>query len=414
MERIRFGANPMISYVRNPRARTDHASDSLLDSFSPLVAGRIRRFHQSFPPYKPTPLISLTHLARSLSVEMIWIKDESLRFGLNAFKVLGASHAIATLLAAQAGRGDQELSFDSLKKTCDAEGFNDITFVTATDGNHGRAVAWTAHQFGCKAVVFMPKGTVPSRLHAIEALGADASIIDGTYDDAVRLAADKAKTPGWFLLQDTAWKGYERTPLHVMQGYLTLLTEALEQLRGKTPTHVFAQCGVGSFAAALQAYLVNRIGQNRPVFAVVEAENAACYYESLLKQNPDPCSVTGEMDTIMAGLACGEPSMLGWEILRRYSDVFFACDDAVAIKGMQLLGRPLPGDHRIISGESGAVTAGLLYYLRKAPAFEEISNALGIDRRSRILLISTEGDTDPDMYRSVLSATPVVDSESYV
>jgi len=401
----------MISYVVNSRAREEYASGSLLDSFSSRVAERVWKFHRSFPQYKPTPLISLENLALSLKVDTIRIKDESFRFGLNAFKVLGASHAIAALLAEHAGIPDKDLSFNSLKRTRAARGFGAMTLVTATDGNHGRAVAWAARELGCKAVVFMPRGTVFSRFQAIEALGAKTSIIDGTYDDAVHLAADKAKKFGWFLVQDTAREGYEKIPLRIMQGYLTILTEALEQLQGETPTHVFAQCGVGSFAAALQAHLANLFGRNRPVFAVVEAEKAACFYQSMVKGNSDPCKVEGDMDTIMAGLACGEPSTPAWEILRRYADVFLACDDSVAIKGMQLLGRPLPGDDRIISGESGAVTTGLIHYLRKAPAFEEISNVLGIDPRSRILLISTEGDTDPDMYRKILSTMPFVESE---
>jgi diaminopropionate ammonia-lyase len=218
------------------------------------------------------------------------------------------------------------------------------------------------------------------------------------------LAADKARKHGWFLVQDTARENYQKTPVRIMQGYLTIMTEALEQLPGDTPTHVFVQCGVGSFAAALQACLVKLFGKDRPVFAVVEPEKAACFYESMLKKSTNPYTVRGDMNTIMAGLACGEPSILAWRILRQYADMFLACDDSVTVKGMQILGHPLPGDERIISGESGAVTAGLIHCVRKVPAFQEIAHALGINQGSRILLISTEGDTDPGAYRKILSA----------
>jgi diaminopropionate ammonia-lyase len=187
-----------------------------------------------------------------------------------------------------------------------------------------------------------------------------------------------------------------------MQGYLTMFDEAFEQLGMDIPTHVFLQCGVGSFAASFQAYLVQRFGGQSPIFTVTEPTKAACFYESMTRQDGNPHRVLGEMDTIMAGLACGEPSTLAWEILRDFSDMFVACVDDVARRGMRVLGNPLAGDERIISGESGAVTLGLLYYLMRSPIYTQIREKLRIDNTSKILLFSTEGDTDPEMYRKIV------------
>ena len=296
-----------------------------------------------------------------------------------------------------------DLSFDLFRSVDVKNKLEAIAFVTATDGNHGRAVAWACRELGCKAVVYMPKGSSSARFEAIKDLGAQTTIIDGNYDDAVHLAAQQAQKHGWILMQDTAWEDYEKIPIRIMQGYLTILNEALEQLNGIIPTHVFAQCGVGSFAGALQAHLFELFGAKRPRFVVVEADKAACYYKSILIDNGKPQKVSGDLDTIMAGLACGEPSALAWNILRRYADVFITCNDHVAIKGMRALGRPLPGDPGVISGESGAVTAGLLACILEPGPHNEIAGALDINQNSTILLISTEGDTDPATYQKIMS-----------
>ncbi|UCF81894.1 MAG: diaminopropionate ammonia-lyase [Desulfobacteraceae bacterium] len=391
-----------ISFILNSEARKKHGSDSRTQTFSQSAAWRVRRFHRSFPQYEPTPLVKLTGLARALGVADVRIKDESLRFGLNAFKVLGASHATASVVAEERGINVDDLSFDLLRSVDVKKKLGAITFVTATDGNHGRAVAWAARELGCTAVVYMPKGSSSARFEAIKDLGATTTIIDGNFDDAVHLAAQQAQRYGWILLQDTAWEDYEKIPIRIMQGYLTILNEALEQLEGIIPTHVFVQCGVGSLAGALQAHLFELFGAKRPRFAVVEADRAACFYKSMVMGNEKPQKVSGDLDTIMAGLACGEPSALAWNILRRYADVFVACNDPVAIKGMRALGRPLPGDPRVISGESGAVTAGLLACILEPGPHNEIAAALDINQNSTILLISTEGDTDPAMYQKIM------------
>jgi diaminopropionate ammonia-lyase len=361
----------------------------------------VRDFHRGLPGYRPTPLVGLDRLAAHLGVAGIWVKDESRRAGLNAFKVLGASYALSSVMSAAAGlRGP--LSFPRLKDPSLRRQAAAMTCITATDGNHGRAVAWAARQLGCRCVVFMPKGSSAARLENIQRLGADASIIDGNYDEAVTMAEFSARRNGWLLIQDTARPGYEEVPLKVMQGYTTMFEEAMEQLGAKTPTHVFLQCGVGSYAAAGQAYLAECFGERRPVTVVVEPTAAACYYLSIHRGDGRAHKVTGDMETIMAGLACGEPNPLAWEILRDYADLFVACSDDVCRRGMRVLGNPLGGDTRIVSGESGAVTLGLVYETLRRRDLNPLRQAARLTPQSKILLFSTEGDTDPEIYREVV------------
>ena len=391
-----------ISYIVNQLSRKRDMVKASTDSFSPSTAHSVRKFHQTFPDYTPTPLVKLTHLADKLGVSHIWIKDESHRFGLNAFKVLGATHGLAYLIAQELKMNAQELSFDLLHAPGAKEKLADTTFVTATDGNHGRAVAWATQQLGCNAVVYLPKGISTARHESIKAHGAQTLIIDGTYDDAVQQAVEQAQKQGWILLQDTAREGYEKIPLKIMQGYLTILHEALEQLEGEIPTHVFVQCGVGSLAAASQAYLFELFGDERPLFVVVEPTRAACFYEPMATHKRKPKKLSGNLNTIMAGLACGEPSTLAWKILRDYADVFVACPDYIAMRGMRILGNPLQGDERVISGESGAVTLGLLTTVLAQASYRSIAKALQLNETSKVLLLSTEGDTDPSMYRKIV------------
>lgn len=366
------------------------------------MARQARDFHETMPDYQPTPLPSLVELSKYLKVDKIWVKDESHRFGLNAFKVLGASYAITSALSERIGCENRPVSLSLFQNSEAQRQLRQTTVITATDGNHGRAVAWSAQQLGCNSVVYMPKGSSRIRLENIRACGAKASMIDGNYDDAVRLAAKKAEENDWILMQDTAWPGYKSIPLLIMQGYLTMFDEAFEQLGDDVPTHVFIQCGVGSFAASLQAYLVAKLGDDRPLVAIVEPTKAACFYESIVAGDGKPRKAKGNLHTIMAGLACGEPSTLAWEILRDYTDVFIACSDDPAIRGMRVLGNPLVGDDRIVSGESGAVTLGLVYELMRNPSFVALKKALHLDNKSKILLFSTEGDTDPDKYREIV------------
>lgn len=347
---------------------------------------------------------SLTALSRRLGVRDIWIKDESPRFGLNAFKVLGGAYAVGKYLADRLGIDIAELSFARLRSPEVKAKLGDVTFVTATDGNHGRGIAWAATQLGQRSVVFMPKGSSERRLEHIREEGADAFMTAVNYDDTVRLARRYADEHGGVLMQDTAWAGYEQIPAWIMQGYGTLVDEALEQIEagepGARPTHVLLQAGVGSFAASVVGHLVARFGPDRPHTVIVEPSEAACIYKSALINDGKPHAVPGDLPTIMAGLACGEPSVTAWEILRDYADVFVSCPDYVAATGMRMLGNPLPGDPPVVSGESGAAVG--LGVLRLAAAGRPLAEALRLGSDARVLIINTEGDTDPDAYRSIV------------
>lgn len=365
------------------------SKETNLSRWNEAVAREVRSFHETLSGYKTTPLVPLAGQAEKLGISGLYVKDESSRFGLNAFKALGASFAMGTA-AKDWMPGEKH------------------TFVTATDGNHGRGVAWMARQMGQKAVVYLPEGTAKSRLHNILAEGADAYITDLNYDDAVRLAASKEKEEGWILVQDTAWDGYERIPELIMKGYLTMALEAYEELeasgtgRKTRPTHIFLQAGVGSMAAAVAAFFLNVYREQPPAIVIVEPKKADCFFRSIRKGERKPVAVTGKMDTMMAGLACGEPSALAWPILRDHAYAFISCDDCYAADGMRLLGKPLPGDKRIVSGESGAVSLGVLSALMTDPELSEDKEALKLNNESVVLCISTEGATDPEHYRAVV------------
>jgi diaminopropionate ammonia-lyase len=376
-----------------------------LDDFSAAEVSRVLAFHKSFREYGPTPLVSLAGLASDFGLGKILLKDESKRFGLNAFKVLGGSYAIGRILAGRLGRPIEGLTREELASPAVREKLGDITFVTATDGNHGRGVAWTARQLGHKAVVFMPKGSAEIRAANIRATGAECRITEHNYDDSVRLANAYAEENGGLLVQDTAWAGYEDIPRWIMQGYLTLAVEALDQMRlhgVDAPTHLFLQAGVGSFAGAVLGCLAAALGDRTPAAVIVEPRQADCIFKSLAAQDGRPRAVTGEMRTIMAGLACGEPSPLSWGVLRDYASAAIACPDHIAANGMRILAAPKPGDPPIISGESGAVTTGVLEWLMKNPAASARREALKLGPESSVLLISTEGDTSPQIYRDIV------------
>ncbi len=380
------------------------AEKTNIDFLGKEEINKARKFHESFPEYSKTPLVELGHLAKDIGVAGVYVKDESYRFGLNAFKVLGGSFAMAKYLAQKLNKDISELSYEKLTSDEIRKQLGEITFVTATDGNHGRGVAWTARQLKQKSVVYMPKGSSFIRLENIRAEGADASITDMNYDDAVRLAAENAEKHGWVVVQDTAWDGYEEIPAWIMQGYGTMASEALEQLNEmgvERPTHIFVQAGVGSLAGAVQGYFASVFGENCPTTVIVEADEAACLYKSAVANDGEPRVVGGDMPTIMAGLACGEPNTIGWKVLRDYSKAFISCPDWVAARGMRLLGNPLKGDKRVISGESGAVTAGLISAIMTRDDMQELKKALKLDENSRVLLFSTEGDTDPVRYREI-------------
>ena len=386
--------------------RMPKSADACLPVMALEEVEKARAFHRSFPQYSVTPLAELKNMAELLGLGGIYVKDESYRFGLNAFKVLGGSFAMARYIAQEMGRDVSEMTYDYLTGDSFRKDFGQATFFTATDGNHGRGVAWAANKLGQKAVVHMPKGSAKSRFDNIAKEGAQVTIEEVNYDDCVRMAAaEAAQTEHGVVVQDTAWDGYEEIPSWIMQGYGSMAGEAAEQLQENgagRPTHVFVQAGVGSLAAAVVGYFTNRYPENPPVFVVMEADAAACLYKGAAAGDGSPRIVGGDLQTIMAGLACGEPNTIGWDILRNHVTAFLACPDWASARGMRMLGAPMKGDPQVISGESGAIGMGVLSALMKDDTYQELRDALQLGTDSRVLLFSTEGDTDPDKYKSIV------------
>ena len=367
------------------------------------IAKKVNAFHRSFPGYEPTPLLNLKSLAGALGVKSLHVKDESKRFELNAFKVLGGSYAIGNYIANKLGMDISELDFERMAGSDIRSKLGEVTFVTATDGNHGRGVAWTANRLKQKCVVYMPKGSSPERLNNIRELGADASITDFNYDDAVRLANKGVTENGWVLIQDTAWNGYEDIPRWIMQGYTTMGYEIINQLDGEIPTHIFLQAGVGAMAGAMAGFFSDYYkGDKKPVITILEPNKADCIFCTAEATDGRLHCVKGDMDSIMAGLCCGEPCTIGWEILRDYADNFVSVPDSIAAKGMRILGNPLGSDVRVISGESGACTTGFVAELMQNDSLKQIREQIGLNDESSILCISTEGDTDRNKYRRIV------------
>ena len=383
-------------------AKLENVRDNLQNIFTLNDAKITRAFHQTFPEYQPTPLRNLKNLAHELGVNAFFVKDESYRFGLNAFKSLGGSFCLGKYIAERLACDISELSYSKITSPEIKSKLGEITFVTATDGNHGRGIAWAANRLGHKAVVYMPAGTVEERLKNIIKLGADASITEFNYDNTVRFAADNANKSGWILVQDTSWPDYEKIPRWIMQGYLTMALEAVEQLNGVIPTHVFLQAGVGSMAGALAAFFADYYKDNKPVITIIEPNKADCIYRTARADDGNLHTVKGSMNTIMAGLACGEPCTVAWEMLRRYAEIYVSMPDYVAAKGMRVLANPLGDDDRIISGESGASTSGFVCELLQNQSLDYLREMLEVGSDSRLLCFSTEGDTDRRNYRSIV------------
>ena len=392
-----------LKWTVNHVAKSD---DKHLELMSEENVKKANEFHKSFPQYTVTPLQDLAELASYLGVKSIHCKDESYRFGLNAFKVLGGSYAMGRYIAKEVGKDISELPYAVLSSEELRKEFGQATFFTATDGNHGRGVAWAANKLGQKAVVLMPKGTTQTRLNNILAEGATATIEEYNYDECVRMANDMAmKTENGIMVQDTAWDGYEEIPAWIMQGYGTMAMEAYDQLQDygcERPTHVFIQAGVGSLAGAVQGYFANRYPENPPKVVVVEAEASACLYKGASVGDGSIQIVDGDMVTIMAGLACGEPNTISWDILKNHVDTFIATPDWVAAKGMRMLAAPIKGDKPVTSGESGAAPFGTLACIMMMDEYKELREHLGLDENSKVLLFSTEGNTDPERYESIV------------
>ncbi len=371
--------------------------------FTDTIAREVLDFHRKIPGYQPTPLVSLPALAKLLGVKNILVKDESQRFGLNAFKVLGGSYALGKLLAEKLQIDINEIDFRTVSSLL----VEPLVFTTATAGNHGAGVAWAAREMGQKAVVFMPKGAAQSSVDRIRGLGAECVVTDVNYDDTVRLASKTADEKGWTLVQDTAWTGYEQIPTWISQGYMTMASEALGQLNSggfAAPTHIFLQAGVGAMAGGVLGYYADSLGAEMFNTIISEPDAADCLYRSIQSEKGERVTVNGELGSIMAGLACGEVNPVTWDILRDCARFFIRVSDEVSATGMRILAAPLTGDRQIISGESGAINLGLLYLLMTSDqqAIADYKQAMNLNAQSTILIFSTEGDTNPTRYRQIL------------
>ncbi len=374
-------------WAPNPYVGTDPNWDALVRPY--MLAGDIETVIRRLPGYRPTPVHRLPGLAQVLGVRDLWVKDESGRFGLQAFKGLGVAYAVYKVL--------QQYPEDA-----------DITFTTATDGNHGRALAWAARLFGKKAVIFVPRTVTPDRIRNIEREGAKVIVVNAVYDEVVQYAAEQAKKNGWIVVQDTAWEGYTEIPAWIMAGYLMMFRELEDSLHlPEKPAVdvVVLQAGVGSWAAAAVWYYVHRYGENRPKFVLVEPTEADCFLASI--RVGQATASTGSIDSIMAGLNCGIPSLLAWPILKNWVDIFMTVDDAYAAEAMRRYYFPQPGDPRIVSGESGAAGLAALLVMEQEPHFAEVREFLNAET-SAFLTFNTEGVTDPANFKRIVGELPAV------
>ncbi len=375
----------------NQFAVNQHRHRVITSDYSLSATESVRRLHRMIPGYCETPLYSMDELAQRLGIKAVYLKDESCRFGLKAFKGLGGIYAMYRIICRELRLNEKAVTLEMLQMPNFRQKTSKMTFITTTDGNHGKGVSWAAGVFGCRAYVYMPKGTVEARAEAIRKAGnAEVTITDMKYDDCVVWTAHLAEEHGWFLIQDTSWEGYEEVPTWIMQGYTTLLYEAADQLPA-VPTHVFLQAGVGSMAGAVAA-AARQVWKRRNLhFYTVEPLEVACFYESFLRADGKPHMAIGTGLTEMAGLNCAVPCTIAWRLLSGLADGAFACTDDITENGMRFLAKAEPP---ILAGESGAVTTGLILELEK----EQIS----LDQDSVVFIINTEGNTDPENWKRVV------------
>ncbi len=381
----------------DPSRPYGEAAEAVLDGAEIATA---QREIATWPGYAESPLEQLPGLAAAGGVGQIYYKDESGRFGLGSFKALGGAYAVYRLLARLVADRPGGVAVASAELAAGAH--RDITSTAtvccATDGNHGRSVAWGARTFGCRSVIYIHQTVSEGRRAAIAGFGAEVVRTAGTYDDSVRQAAADAAARGWYVVSDTSYAGYSDRPREVMRGYTLIAAEAIRQLpAGELPTHLFLQGGVGGLAAAVLAQFWLRFGSDRPRFVVVEPEAAACLYASA--RAGQPTAIEGELDTMMAGLSCGEVSLLAWQVLAQGADDFMTVPDRAAVAVMRLLANGVGGDPPLVAGESAV--AGLAG-ARAAARDPKLAAALDLGPESRILVFGTEGDTDPDLYRSIV------------
>ena len=358
-----------------------------------------RREIEHWPGYEATPLQDLSGLAKTLKIGALWYKDEAPRFGLGSFKALGGAYAVFRWLAERIkAETGQDVDSATLLGKSQRKLTETMTVATATDGNHGRSVAWGASIFGCRAIIYIHATVSDGRKKAIEKFGAEVRRIEGDYDDSVRICAADAAANGWQVISDTSYTGYTEIPKLVMQGYGVMVDEALQQLpKGARPTHLFIQAGVGGLPAAVIARLWQRLGPERPSVVIVEPDAADCVYQSALAGKPARAS--GNLETLMAGLACGEVSPVAWQVIRAGSAAFMTLPDAEAVRAMRTLASGLNGDKQVVGGESGV---GGLAGLIAAASDSTAREALDLRPDSKVILFGSEGDTDPALYEKLV------------
>ena len=387
-----------ISRFSNPDADSQREYPAQLREITNLAAAR-QAYEEIclWPRYEPTPLHRLDQLAEAAGVDCIWYKDESQRFGLKSFKALGGAFAVARQLQASifASCGEQA-GIDDLLQGNYRSITGDIVISCATDGNHGRSVAWGCRMFGCRCIIYIHRDVSSGRQQAMEDFGAEVIRIEGNYDDSVKMADRDASEQGRIIVSDTSYPGYTEIPKDVALGYTVMLAESVEQMHHNIPTHVFIQGGVGGLAAAVCAYFWELWGPDRPRFIVVEPENANCLQQSA--RAGEPVTVTGDLETLMAGLSCGEVSLLAWEILRLGADDFMTLGENAVPSCMRLLAS---GEPPIEAGESAVAGLGALLAAMQDPT-DRRDLDLGPD--SRVFVIGTEGATDPELYRQLTAA----------
>ena len=381
-----------------PRQSRPEIVDSALDD---ETCSRARTAITSWTTYAPTPLHNLRGFADEIGIAQLFYKDEATRFGLGSFKALGGAyavlHSVAQEISKQRGTATD---IEALMAGHLNEVAGEITVVTATDGNHGRSVAWGAKNVGCKCIIYMHAEVSPGRQSAVEAFGAQVVRVAGDYGESVRKAAQDAETNNWLLVSDTAWPGYTDIPRSVMAGYTVMSTEAMNQLPPTvTPTHVFVQGGCGGLAGAVCVDLWHRYDTQRPLFIVVEPVPAACLFQSAVAGQLVNISVTRE--SIMGGLSCGEVSLLGWDILESGADHFLTIEDDAIGPLMKRLAQGTSDDPRIVAGE--AAVAGLAGCIA-ACADTDLRQNLDLNENSSVLVFGTEGATDPTVYRQLVGS----------
>lgn len=368
---------------------------------------RVAQFYQSFFAYQPTPLINLTNYARNNHIGGLYVKDESQRFSnrLKSFKATGGLYAMACCIAQRAGLSVTQLEYSQLQTPEVKRIADKITFYTATDGNHGRGVAWAAEQLGTHAVVKMPAGSTETRAQHIAAFNhSEVEITTKNYDDTVQLAAKLAsQDPNGILIQDMAWSGYTEIPQEISWGYGIIVNEILNQLpEDKYPTHLFLQAGVGQLSAGIIEALFSFLPQEKqPLVTIVEPETVACYYLSAQKANGERQTVPGSPQTIMAGLNCQTPSLISFPVIRDTASYYGTISDETARIGMRVLARPKGNDTRIVSGESGVAAFAFVNSVLQDPDFRQ---KLKLSSSSRVLVINTEGDTDEQVYKDIVES----------